>query len=111
MLVHCLGPDNFILFNFCKQILQTLYTSNLTDVPLSSSYCPNICNSCFVDKIHVFYVRMFMKYLHTIFHMGTVVAQWLRCCATNRKFAGSIPDGVIDIILPIALWPLGRLSL
>jgi hypothetical protein len=40
--------------------------------------------------------------------MGTVVpaavAQWLRCCATNRKVAGSIPAGVggffIDIILP-----------
>jgi hypothetical protein len=27
--------------------------------------------------------------------MGTAVAQWLRCCATNRKVAGSIPDGVI----------------
>jgi hypothetical protein len=25
------------------------------------------------------------------------VAQWLRCCATNRKVAGSIPDGVIGI--------------
>ena len=22
---------------------------------------------------------------------------WLRCCTTNRKFAGSIPDGVIGI--------------
>ena len=28
---------------------------------------------------------------------GTAVAQWLRCCATNRKGAGSIPDGVIGI--------------
>ena len=26
--------------------------------------------------------------------MGTAVAQWLRCCATNRKVAGSIPDGI-----------------
>jgi hypothetical protein len=26
---------------------------------------------------------------------GTAVAQWLRYCATNRKVAGSIPDGVI----------------
>jgi len=26
---------------------------------------------------------------------GTAVAQWLRCCATNRKVAGSIPSGVI----------------
>ena len=28
---------------------------------------------------------------------GTAVAQWLRCCVTNRKVAGSIPAGVIDI--------------
>ena len=28
---------------------------------------------------------------------GTAVAQWLRCCATNRKVAGSIPTGVIGI--------------
>jgi len=25
---------------------------------------------------------------------GTAVAQWLRCCATNRKVAGSSPAGV-----------------
>ena len=29
--------------------------------------------------------------------MGTAVAQWLRCCATNRKVAGSIPSGVTGI--------------
>ena len=28
---------------------------------------------------------------------GTAVAQWLRCCDTNRKVAGSIPDDVIGI--------------
>jgi hypothetical protein len=28
---------------------------------------------------------------------GHTVAQWLRHCATNRKVAGSIPDGVIGI--------------
>jgi len=46
------------------------------------------------------------------------VAQWLSCCATNRKVAGSIPVGVggffidIDIdILLITLWPWSRLSL
>ena len=38
---------------------------------------------------------------------GAAVAQWLRCCATNLKVPGSIPDCVtgilIHIILPIAL--------
>ena len=34
-----------------------------------------------------------------LFHetSATAVAQWLRCCATNRKVAGSIPDGVTGI--------------
>ena len=27
----------------------------------------------------------------------SLVAQWLRCCAKNRKVAGSIPDDVIEI--------------
>jgi hypothetical protein len=35
---------------------------------------------------------------HRYYHYGgTELAQWLRYCATNRKVAGSIPDGVIGI--------------
>ena len=33
--------------------------------------------------------------------MGTAVAQWLRCCATNRKVAGSIPAGVSGFSIDI----------
>jgi hypothetical protein len=33
--------------------------------------------------------------LSILLHMRTAVAQWLRFCTTNRKVAGSIPNGVI----------------
>jgi len=33
--------------------------------------------------------------------MGIAVAQWLRCCATNRKVAGSIPAGVSGLFIDI----------
>jgi hypothetical protein len=32
---------------------------------------------------------------------GTAVAQWLRCCVTNQKVAGSIPDGVSGFFIDI----------
>ena len=33
--------------------------------------------------------------------LGTAVAQWLRCCATNWKVAGSIPAGVSGFFIDI----------
>ena len=36
-------------------------------------------------------------YIYFIFSRGTAVAQWLTWCATNRKVAGSIPDGTTGI--------------
>ena len=33
--------------------------------------------------------------------MGTAVAQWLRCCATNLKVAGSIPASVSGFFIDI----------
>ena len=33
--------------------------------------------------------------------MGTAVAQWLRCCATNRKVVGLIPAGVSEFFIYI----------
>ena len=35
--------------------------------------------------------------------MGTAVAQWLGCCATNRKVAGSTPDGFIGKYIRVQL--------
>ena len=34
-------------------------------------------------------------------YLGTAVAQWLRCCAINRKVAGSIPAGVSGFFIDI----------
>ena len=34
---------------------------------------------------------------NTSVFLGTVVAQWLGCCATNRKVVGSIAAGVTGI--------------
>ena len=33
--------------------------------------------------------------------LGTAVAQWSRCCATERKVAGSIPAGVTGFFIDI----------
>jgi hypothetical protein len=47
---------------------------------------------------------------------GTAVAQWLRCCSTNQKVAGSIPAGVNGFFTDIKSFrshygPGARLSL
>ena len=39
--------------------------------------------------------------------MGTAVAQWLRCCATNRKVAGSIPADVSGFFMDIKSFRCG----
>ena len=35
---------------------------------------------------------------------GTAVAQWLRCCATSRKVAGSIPHSVCSFFIDIKIF-------
>ena len=47
-----------------------------------------------------------MCFINTDFYfvriaLGTAVAQWLRCCATNRKVAGSFPAGVNGFFIDI----------
>jgi hypothetical protein len=43
------------------------------------------------------YAQEVFKICPRNYSSGTAVAQWLRYSATNRKVAGSIPDGVIGI--------------
>jgi hypothetical protein len=37
--------------------------------------------------------------------MVHAVAQLVEALRYKPQFAGSIPDGVTDIIIPVALWP------
>ena len=58
---------------------------------------------------------MFIYYIYPVLG-GTEVAQWLRCCATNRKVADSIRAGVSGFFIDIKSFrshygPGGRLSL
>ena len=57
-----------------------------------------VCVCMYVCMYFFIYFINNMLHYRVILHVpGTVVAQWLRCRATNRKVAGSIPDGVIGI--------------
>ena len=46
---------------------------------------------------HTCTVETMTRIYCTLSNAGATVAQWLRCCATNRKVAGSIPAGVTGI--------------
>jgi len=41
----------------------------------------------------------YMNYISDLFHAA--VTQWLRCCATNLKVAGSMPDGASGFFIDI----------
>jgi len=43
-------------------------------------------------KVYVTDINSFTSYTDS--SRGTAVAQWLKCCASNRKVSGSIPAGV-----------------
>jgi len=53
-----------------------------------------------VFQIYIIDIYIYI-YTHTqiyiYIYMGTALAQWLRCRATNWKVAGSIPAGVTGI--------------
>ena len=55
-------------------------------------------SQCLTDFVSFQRPRIMTRYLTCV---GTAVAQWLRCCTTNRKVAGSIPAGVSGFFIDI----------
>ena len=46
---------------------------------------------------NIIYLKITIYFSNFLLCGGTAVTQWLSCCATNRKVAGSIPAGIIGI--------------
>jgi hypothetical protein len=76
-----------------------LYRQHLCEVSVALSSrvraCETKCNSELRRRMCPTTTTLF--YIIINIWGPLMVAQWLRYCATNRKVAGSIPDGVIGI--------------
>ena len=65
---------------------------------------PGFCSVCMcANKItRLFSTTVWLVFKEsTICPPGATVAQWLRCCATNRKVAGSVPAGVSGVFIDV----------
>ena len=70
-------------------------------------------NTCVSDHKLSSYciVASYILHFYIYIYMGIAVAQWLRCCATNRKIAGSIPAGVTGSFMALgSTQPLTEMS-
>ena len=79
----------FIIVIHCLTCFRVTFYSNLNDVCFVTFSL--VCFPCCIHR----------NFVTTTTLYSTVVAQWLRCCATNRKVAGSIPAGVSGFFIDI----------
>ena len=115
ILISQLYLPTFLFFSdFTTEILFLLHTFPLFRIYLSLFY---IYVSLFRIYVYLYFMFMYMHNNHchrVTVHLqlnillllllllcGTAVAQWLRCCVTNRKVAGSIPAGVSGFFIDI----------
>ena len=83
------------------QFVRVKYTKRRNFKPTAKGYLQRlrpqrILPPCILG-LNSFLFRSQKNFDKLLLAIGTAVAEWLRCCATNRKIAGSIPDCVIGI--------------
>ena len=81
----------FGLFSEVLYVTSPWHISLTSDVLRATNCDVRTKDICTVttERVNVFLISNCQRY---------AVAQWLRRCASNRKVAGSIPDGVIGIL-------------
>jgi len=89
--VHCASGKGYVLkvLPTSKQAVHSVLLNRRRRVGKISCDLAKVCECLNHEVLHI------KLYLYAI--KGTTVAQWLRCCATNQKIAGSILDGIIGI--------------
>ena len=86
---------SLVLFNTQTAINLLFHCSFLCNISVApESWCGTVTPS----GISVCLSKLFSP---AALASGTAVAQWLGCCATNRKVAGSIPAGVSRFFIDI----------
>ena len=102
-----------ILISLTELVIVALLICSAIDRKYTLKAC-DICRASVIEsstfKVYISFRVLFLQindfimfhaalilFFEVIILVGTAVAQWLRCSATNRKVAGSIPDGVIGI--------------
>ena len=96
---------NYILAIFtemCRQVLNDPIPCVEQLVMISKQRNAHKCRKNTVCTVH-FHTLTCISWLNMVLSikLGTALAQWLRCCATNRKVAGLIPSGVNGFLIGI----------
>ena len=84
----CIGTYSFVVISFVFPVGCNKYTHG--GLLVASFLSPVFYEFCLTEGLAYYGNKLCL-------YVGTAVAQWLRCCATNRKVAGSIPGGVNGI--------------
>jgi len=109
-------PKWFQLFNYTlKPSVVHSKLAQILSLQQSSQESFDVLTALFVKSISLrIHCRVIgwlvLEFSNVRSFRGTAVAKWLRCCATIRKVAGSIPAGVSGFFIVI-IWTWGRLSL